>query len=284
MRVHLHRAAAPSEWSAFETVRGSLAEWENFEDWTNGVDYIIHTAADTDVAGAIRSPERSLELNCLATMRLLDRLRETGIKRFIYLSSARIYGRTQYLPIDEKHPYFVEDPYGASKLAGGLYVDLYRRLYRIPTVNLVVFSVYGPRQRPHGNTGVAAIFCRKVVEGEDITIYGDGRLLRDLINVRDLCRAVELSLDSERAVGRTFNVGTGVGTEIVDLARMVVRVGREMGFQGTRIRHVDPLPGDVSNVADISTIGGELGFEPRVSLEEGIREYLQWYVKNKGAL
>lgn len=281
LRVQVHDQKPPSEWSDLERVHGSLADWSDFGKWVEGVDYVIHAAADTDVTGAVKSPERSLQLNCLATMHLLDEFRDSPVKRFVYLSSARIYGRVQYLPIDERHPYFVEDPYGASKLAGGLYVDLYHRLYGIPTVNLVVFSVYGRGQRPHGNTGVAAIFCRKVVEGEDITILGDGSLRRDLIHVRDVCRAVELSLNSSKAIGETYNVATGVGTTMLSLAQRVLDIGRQCGFKGTKIRYADPLPGDVSNTADVTKIRKHLGFEPEVALDEGIREYIVWYAKQK---
>jgi UDP-glucose 4-epimerase len=266
-----------------EVVRGSLLNRADLAAWARGADLIVHAAADTDVKRAVEDPLRSLDLNCRATMQLLDEARAAGVGRFVYINSARIYGKTQYLPIDEEHPFYVEDPYGASKLAGGLYTDLYHRLYKMPTVNLVVFSVYGPGQRPQGNTGVAAIFCRRVVEGQDITIYGDGSFQRDLLHITDFCRAVELALDAPQAAGRRYNLGTGHGVTIRDLAELCLRAGKELGFTGARLKYADALPGDVSNCADTRRITADLGFQPATRLEDGIREYIAWYAKHRDA-
>lgn len=286
LRLQVHRRPPKSEWAkrGHEIVHGSVLDRKAMESWVQGADIVVHAAADTDVAMATKDPERSLDINCRATMCLLDEVRDADIDRFVYISSARIYGRVQYLPIDERHPYFVEDPYGASKLTGGLYADLYHRLYRVPTVNLVVFSVYGPGQTPKGATGVVAIFCRKVVDGEDIVIYGDGGFQRDLVHVRDVCRAVDLAMEVPEAVGETFNIGTANGTSIGTLADMIIRIASDLGFPRVRTVYKEALEGDVSNCADISKARKVLGYQPKVRLEDGIREYLLWYAAQRKAI
>ena len=283
LRLQAHRRPPPGAWAdaGHEVVSGALTDRKALRTWVRDVDLIVHAAADTDIKASVADPLHALDVNCRATMELLDEARAAGVRRFVYINSARIYGRTQYLPIDEEHPFFMEDPYGASKLAGGLYTDLYHRLYQMPTVNLVVFSVYGPGQRPQGNTGVLAIFCRRVVEGQDITIYGDGGFLRDLLHVRDLCHAIELALDTPQAAGRRYNVGTGHGVTIKALAELTITAGKSLGYSGSRLKYADALPGDVSNCADIALITKELGFQPTIPLAEGVREYLQWYANHR---
>lgn len=283
LRLQVHQRPPPPEWTArgHEIVRGTMTDRGALKAWVAGADTIVHAAADTDVKRALENPLHALDVNCRATMELLDEARAAGVRRFVYINSARIYGKPQYLPIDEEHPFFIEDPYGASKLAGGLYTDLYHRLYKMPTVNLVVFSVYGPGQQPQGNTGVVAIFCRRVIEGKDITIFGDGSFQRDPLHVRDLCAAIELAVDSERAAGQRYNVGTGRGVSMQEFADVAIRVGAELGHRGTKVKYAEALPGDVSNCADIRKITEELGFRPKVALEDGVREYLEWYARHK---
>jgi len=283
LRLQVHSRAFPREWESkgHEVVHGSLTDRAALKAWVDGVQLVVHAAADTDIARAVKTPLHSLDVNCRATMELLDEARAASVERFVYLNSARIYGRTQYLPIDEEHPFYIEDPYGASKLAGGLYTDLYHRLYGMATVNLVVFSVYGPGQRPQGNTGVVAIFCRKAVDGEDITIYGDGSFQRDLVHVRDVCRAVELALDTPHAAGKRYNLGAGKGVSIKEVAELVLEVARGSGYAKSRVKYADALPGDVSNCADVRKIARELAFEPTVSLRDGIEEYIAWYATHR---
>ncbi len=233
------------------------------------VDAVIHCAAQIFVARSMEDPIFDAENNVMGTLSLLNASRKAGVKRFVYFSSAATYGNPVRLPINESHPQEPLSPYGASKLSGEKYALMFYRAYGLPVASIRPFNIYSPRQDPSNPySGVISRFIDRVSVGKPPIIYGDGSATRDFVSVHDVVDMVILLLEKDEAVGKAFNCGTGKATRIDGLARMVISLyGKDMEpeYQPER-------PGDIKDsYADISLAKKELGYAPKVSLEEGLR-------------
>ncbi len=207
--------------------------------------------------------------NVLATQRLLERYRSAGLERFVYASSSSVYGDAERYPTHEQLLPRPISPYGVTKLAGEHLVLLYGRNFGIPVVSLRYFTVYGPRQRPDM---AFHRFCRALLSGEAIPVYGDGRQTRDFTFVAD---AVEATLRARRvgAPQGIYNVGGGSQVEILEAIRLLERA---LGVEA-RIRFEARPPGDpLQTCADTARIRADLGFAPGVGIEQGLREEAEW--------
>lgn len=234
-----------------------------------GRDAVVHAAALIDVEESIEKPLLYLDNNALGTATVAKACVDAGVKRLIYISSAAVYGDPIKLPIDEDHPTRPLSPYGLSKLIGEQVVDLFSRVYGLEYVVLRLFNVYGPGQTS-AYAGVITRFVARVKANLPPIIYGDGEQTRDFVNVRDVCGAVELALVTDH-VNEIYNIGSGAATRIKDLAKLVTKLA---GVEGEPI-YAAPRPGDIRHsCADISKARIYLGFTPRVSLEEGLKELL----------
>ena len=188
---------------------------------------IFHLAAQVDVRASVENPLADAETNLLGLLRVLEGARKAKTQKLIFASSGgTIYGEPEakQLPLNEDTPLNPMSPYGVSKLAGGLYVDVYSSLHGLKGTTLAMANVYGPRQDPHGEAGVVAIFAGKLLNGEPCTIFGTGMQTRDFVYVEDVASAFVASI--ENGDGKLLNIGTGIETSIQHLYKeMALSVG-----------------------------------------------------------
>lgn len=234
---------------------------------------VNHHAAQISVWESLKDPVRDAEVNVVGTLRLLENARRTGVEKFIYASTGgAIYGEPIYTPCDEVHPIRPLSPYGLSKYLGELYLELYHRLYRLNYTSLRYSNVYGPRQDPHGEAGVIAIFTQAMLDRKQPTIHGTGEQQRDFIYVSDVVEANILAM--ERGDNRVYNIGTGVATSV---NRVFMLLRESLNFPWKPI-HGPPRPGEVFSISlDITRARRELAWEPKVGLEEGLLLTVEYF-------
>ncbi|MCX8183154.1 MAG: NAD-dependent epimerase/dehydratase family protein [Crenarchaeota archaeon] len=233
------------------------------------VDIVVHAAAYTDVAESMENPMLYLEKNVLGTASVIEASLKTGVGLFIYLSSAAVYGDPVKLPVDENHPADPLSPYGLSKLMGEEVTRFFSRL-GLKYVVLRLFNVYGPGQNM-AYAGVITRFLERVRRGLPPVVYGDGEQTRDFIHVEDVAEAVELAIKTKH-VNQVFNIGTGRPVSIRDLALLVMRL---QGIKGEPV-YAAKRQGDIRHsYAEISKARSLLGFEPRIGLEQGLKNLIQ---------
>lgn len=243
-------------------IEGDVRDEQTVARAVDGVDLIFHQAANVSVQRSVEAPVESHETNVDATLRLLEHARNEDA-RFVFASSAAIYGTPEAVPIDESDPKRPTSPYGAEKHAADQYCRLYHDLYDVETVALRYFNVYGPRQRGGQYSGVIDVFLDQADCGENITVHGDGAQTRDFVHVDDVVAANCLAAVNGTP-GEAYNVGTGDSISIRALAELV----RETTETTSDIVHVDAREGDIEQSRpSIKKIQAELGFEPRRSLE-----------------
>ena len=208
---------------------GDPAVRELFRDV--GFDLVSHHAAQIDVRVSVDDPARDARTNVLGLLNLTEGARETGVDRFVFVSSGGVvYGEPEERPTTETAPKRPLSPYGVTKLAGECYLHYYRVVHGMEYVALRYANVYGPRQDPHGEAGVVAIFVNRLIEGEPLTVFGDGEQTRDYVYVGDVAaanlRAAEVPLDGPPSGidDRAYNVGTGVGTSVNRLADLLEEI------------------------------------------------------------
>lgn len=230
---------------------------------------VIHLAAQIEVGRSVADPRHDARVNVLGTVSVLAAARAAGVGRAVLASSGgTVYGEASVLPTPEDHPTCPASPYGAAKLAGEGYGAAFTRSLALPTVSLRFANVYGPRQSPHGEAGVVAIFARRLLRGEVATVNGDGRNSRDYVYVDDVVAATVAALTLPPGV---YNVGTGVETTVLDVHDRLARIaGRD-----APPRHGPPRAGDLRRSAlDCTRLEGACGWRPQVPLDEGLRRTL----------
>ncbi|WP_135610715.1 GDP-mannose 4,6-dehydratase [Methanococcoides sp. AM1] len=245
---------------------------DDVSDLVKNSDILIHTAAQISVARSMQEPFFDAQNNVMGTLNLLEAARNADLERFVYFSSAAVYGNPIEMPISEGHPQDPLSPYGASKLAAEKYCLMYNKAYGLPTTCIRPFNIYSPRQDPSNPySGVISKFMERVRNSQNPMAFGDGMQTRDFISVHDIVNMVELVIDKEEAVGEVFNAATGKSTTINDLASIIIEIFGE----DVDIEHKEPLAGDIRHsVADISK-AKELGFVPKVALKQGLEEFLK---------
>jgi UDP-glucose 4-epimerase len=231
---------------------------------------VFHLAAQIDVRRSVAEPAFDASINVGGTANVLEAARACGCRRVVFSSTGgAIYGEGegQALPLPEDAPLAPMAPYGQSKFAGEGYLSLYERLYGLSGVSLRLGNVYGPRQDPLGEAGVIAIFCGKLREGGRPTVYGDGRQTRDYIYVGDVVAAMLAAAGSD--VSGPINVGTGIETDVLELAARLAELGGSGGFEPEL---APPRTGEVQRIAiDPGRAERELGWRAETGLEDGLR-------------
>jgi UDP-glucose 4-epimerase len=199
--------------------------------------------------------------------------RQNGLRKVIFASTGgAIYGEPDYVPQDEDHPVRPLSPYGITKLASEKYLYFYEQQYRIPYVALRYANVYGPRQNPHGEAGVVAIFTQRMLEGRQPVINGSGEQTRDFVYVGDVVAANLAALAYEGS--GVFNIGTGLETSINELFRMI----RDLINPSVPEVHGEAKPGEQQrSVLGYARAQAILGWQPQVSLQEGLRRTVAWF-------
>ena len=229
----------------------------------------FHLGAQIDVRVSVDRPDLDADVNVLGTIRVLEAAREHGTKIVFSSTGGAIYGECE-APASEDHPRAPLAPYGVSKLAAEEYIAAYNRLYGASHVSLRYGNVFGPRQDPHGEAGVVAIFMNALRDGKTPRIYGEGTQTRDYVFVGDVVAATVAAAGHD---GGVFNVGTGTETSVLDLYQ---RIQRAAGIERPA-EHADPRPGELQrSVLDPSLAGRELGWSPQHSLDEGLAATWAW--------
>jgi len=257
---------------AVEVIQEDIRDQETVNKLVSKSDVIIHAAAQTSVERSVNDPVFDAENNILGTLNLLNAAKRCENSRFIYFSSAAAYGNPQYLPIDEEHPTNPLSPYGLSKLTGEKYCTMFNELYDLPAVCIRPFNIYSSRQDPNNPySGVISKFIERVRNNESPMIFGDGSQTRDFVSVYDVVDFVSLTLESDEAIGKVFNVGTGVPTSIKELAEMIISLFEK----DLEVVYASTKKGDIKDsYADISK-ARKIEYWPKVALEEGLKEILK---------
>jgi UDP-glucose 4-epimerase len=243
---------------------------------------VSHHAAQVSVRRSVEEPIHDAEINVLGSLNLLETARRHGVRRVIFASTGgAIYGELDPgTSADERHPCRPRSPYAVAKLAVEHYLDGYRIAGGLETVVLRYANVYGPRQDPHGEAGVIAIFIQRILGGLTPVIYGDGEQVRDFVYVGDVVRAnvAALTVPAEEPV--VVNIGTGRGTSVNALWRALAAVAQP----GVGPYHEPARAGDVlHSVLDPSRAKTVLGWQPEIGLEDGLRRTWEWFVANADA-
>ena len=245
-------------------------------------DALLHFAAQMDVRRSVADPRFDADVNVLGFLNLMEAGREAGLKKVVFASTGgAIYGEPDPAindagPQPEHHPQRPVSPYGITKLVTEKYLHFYETAYGIPYVALRFGNVYGPRQNPHGEAGVVAIFTERMLDGRQPVIYGHGEQTRDYVYVGDVVRAVLAGLDADGS--DIVNVGTGRETSVNELFRALNAI-TEAGVDEV---HAEGKPGEQQrSVLDVSHAADALGWQPQVSLEDGLRETVQWFAERR---
>ncbi|MGI5940087.1 MAG: NAD-dependent epimerase/dehydratase family protein [Thermoleophilia bacterium] len=236
-------------------------------------DAVFHLAAHIDVTRSVRDPAYDAGINILGSIRLLECCRTHGVRRFTYAGTGgALFGEPHYLPVDETHPVEPLSPYGISKHTVEHYLFAYRQNHGLEYTVLRYPNVYGPRQDPHGEAGVVAIFSLQMLTGEQPVIFGDGSKTRDYCYVDDIVEANVIALNSPR--NGVYNLGRGIEVSDLEIFEAVrAAVGVEMTPAFAPIR-----PGEVEHIAlDASKAKRELGWTWKVGLSEGVAAAVAHY-------
>jgi len=299
-----------------ELMEGDVSDPEGARRAVEGVTYVLHQAAIPSVARSVEDPVRTDRVNVGGTLQLLRASVAAGVRRFVYASSSSVYGDTPSLPKREDMAPDPLSPYAVSKLAGEHYCRVFHRVYGLETVSLRYFNVFGPRQDPSSEyAAVIPKFLSAVLRGEPPTVFGDGEQTRDFTYVANVVEANLLALESPEAPGKVLNVGSGERVSLNRLLELIYEACGEGSPSSPLLpvsasfpsplspprrqpapaampqpapspssfpspRYLPPRPGDVRHSqADIALARKVLGYEPRVSLREGLRLTVEWLVR-----
>ncbi len=261
-----------------EIIEADIAEGKNLPRFLEGADYVIHQAAIPSVPKSILDPLKSHHANVNGTLQLLNASREADVKRVVYASSSSVYGDSPTLPKHEGMMPNPLSPYGAQKLFAEIYCQVFTRAYGLETVSLRYFNVFGPRQDSTSQySGVLALFIPAVLQSKRPTIYGDGLQSRDFTYVQNVVEANLLACTVPGVAGQVFNVACG---DRITVNSMLQQINKITGKDIAPI-YADPRPGDIKHSqADITRAKEHLGYQPKISFEEGLRNTIEWYRKN----
>jgi len=261
-----------SENSNFKLLRGDILNYDILVSAMKGVDIVFHLAAQPGIRYSIQRPRKVQEVNVTGTLNVLSAALANQVKKVVYASSSSVYGVSKYLPFDEKHPTNPNSPYAASKLAAEAFCRVFHDVYGLNLVMLRYFSVYGPRQRPDQ---VIRIFVNKVLTGNAVEFYGDGEQTRDFTYVDDVVRATVRAAEVEEVNGIVINIGSGRRISINNLLKEITRLtGKEKIPIVNRAIVVGDFP---HTLADIGLARKLLDYRPRVDLEKGLINFIEWY-------
>ncbi len=248
-------------------------------------DVVCHLAAQIDVRKSVTDPAADATLNIGGSLNLLQAVKESGHKtRFVFSSTGgAVYGDLVEAPTSEDAPKDPQSPYGTAKLSVELYMGYFARVHGLDCVALRYANVYGPRQDPHGEAGVVAIFCDRLIDGTPLTVFGDGGQTRDYVFVGDVARAnlAAATVQLPPATGvdsRAFNIGTSVETDVVTLAKVL----KEVSAGSSEVVHASARAGEQRRSAVRNDKAGRLlGWKPKVTLHDGLRDTYEWFAARR---
>ena len=261
--------------SSVELIEGDLADLAVAKRAVEGVDYVLHQAAIPSVPRSVEDPVTSNRANIDASLNVLVAARDAGVRRLVYAGSSSAYGNTPTLPKVETMPTNPLSPYALQKLVAEQYCQMFTQLYGLETVTIRYFNVFGPRQDPSSPySGVISVFIRALIEGRQPTIYGDGGQTRDFTYVANVVDGVLSACTVAGASGEVINVATGGRISLNQLFQAV----KDLTGASVEPAYASERAGDVrDSQADISKARRLLGYEPSVTLEQGLEKTVAWF-------
>ncbi len=241
-------------------------------------DAVSHHAAQIDVRISVNDPIFDARMNILGSLNILQNSLKHGVKKVQFASTGgALYGEQDYFPADENHPIRPLSPYGIAKHSIERYLYYYHQVHGLQYVAMRYANVYGPRQNPHGEAGVVAIFCDRLIEGKETIINGDGKQTRDYVFVGDVARASVLTLEAD------LNCALNIGTSIENDVNAIFRTLNEAGNFGAAENHGTAKKGEqMRSVIDWQKAKNLVGWEPKVQLKDGLKTTLDYFVKKHG--
>ncbi len=265
----------------FHEVKCDVTDFAGLEKLFPGVEVVFHQAASKKTI-CLNNPRRDLQINAEGTFNLLELAVKHKVRKFVHASTGSVYGEAQYFPQDEEHPLVPTSYYGVSKLAGEKYVRAFDHLYGLDTSVLRYFHVYGPRQESSEVGGVVSIFVRSMLQGQPITIFGDGTQQRSFTAVEDVVKANLLAATSKKSRAQAYNCASGIKVTISELAQMVAD---DLGIKNQKIEYKDWMPGDIKVFEiDNMKIRRDLGIEFVTDFRAGLKRTIEWardYFQNR---
>ncbi|MGV3484974.1 MAG: SDR family NAD(P)-dependent oxidoreductase [Planctomycetaceae bacterium] len=256
-------------------IHGDASDPAQVDEAIRGIDYVFHHAAMASVPRSMREPGLCHAWTATSTLQLLEAARQHGVRRFVLASTSAAYGNSPFVSKRESDPIDPLSPYAAAKLASEQYCRAFFRGFGLETVVLRYFNVFGPRQDPASEySAVIPRFVSMILAGQRPIIYGDGHQSRDFVHVRDVVQANLLAATAAAAVGGTFNIGCGASTTLLQLlGTLSETLGRPI-----QAIHEPPRAGDVrDSMADITQARVALGYEPAISVAQGLRDSIAYY-------
>jgi UDP-glucose 4-epimerase len=253
-----------------------------------GFDALIHLAAQMDVRRSVADPLFDASVNIVGTLNLLEAIRRSASARprVVFASTGgAVYGDSAIPPSSETTPKEPDSPYAIAKLSTEYYLSYYARIHGLDTASVRFGNVYGPRQDPHGEAGVVAIFCGRILDAQSLRVFGDGTQTRDYVHVSDVAEATfaaaTAALPAARRIDeRAFNIGTGVGTSVLELAGTLLRAAGAT----SPIEFAPKRPGEQQHsFLSIDKARDVLDWSPRVSLERGLADTYNWFAARRAA-
>lgn len=258
-----------------ELVDGDIRDFWTCLDAVFGCDYVLHQAALPSVQRSVANPQTTNEVNIGGTLNMLEASRRMNVKRFVYASSSSVYGDTPVLPKVESMIPNPLSPYATTKLAGEHYCRNYYQLYGLPTVCLRYFNIFGPRQDPGSDyAAVVPKFITSFLAGQRPVVFGDGEQSRDFTYIQNAVEANLAACERDTALGGVYNIACG------DRFTLNQLIGLLKGITGASGKPVytDPRPGDIKDsLADIETARRDLGYEPAIDFNRGLKLTVEWY-------
>jgi nucleoside-diphosphate-sugar epimerase len=255
---------------------GSTIDLRALQSASKGADYVIHLAARTSVPKSVVDPLETNRVNVDGTLNVLVAARDAKLRRIVYAASSSAYGETPTLPkVESMQPQPIS-PYGVTKYVGELYAQVFGRVYGLENASLRYFNVFGPRQDPTSQySGVLSRFMLALIEGDPLTIYGDGEQSRDFTYVDNIVDETLRACEATAASGMVFNGGTGVRITLNQVVKLLQKItGKKIS-----VNYDPPRAGDIrDSQADISLAKKVLGYAPVVMFEEGLKRTWEWYL------
>jgi UDP-glucose 4-epimerase len=267
-----HRENLPAFHPMLDFVHGDIRDCNAVAFGLRGIDAVVHLAAVASVQASVNDPIGTHQTNLDGTLHLLEAAHRHGARRFVYASSAAVYGEAGPLPIVEALPPAPLSPYAIDKLAGEQYLAYFARRYDMLTTAFRFFNVYGPRQDPSSPySGVISIFAKRIEHHEPITIFGDGTQTRDFVYVGDLVRVLMRALEDGKGAGMTLNLGTGIETSVNTLTSVLEYLAQ----QSLTVTWGPARHGDIHrSCADVTRLRKAFGMVPATPVSEGLRTLL----------
>ena len=262
-----------------EVIEGSLLDYDTIKRALEGAEFVLHQAAIPSVPRSVADPLKSNEANVTGTLNLLEAARASDVKRFVFAASSSAYGDTEVLPKVEDMPPDPLSPYAVGKYTGELYARVFASIYKLPTVSLRYFNIFGPYQDPASEyAAVIPKFIQLMLKGESPTIYGDGEQSRDFTYIDNAVEANLLACRSEKVgTGEVINVACGERYSLNDLVQILNEI------IGTDIKplYSEARPGDVRHsMADITRARELLGYKAGVDFRKGLKRTVEWFSSN----